>query len=206
MMLRESSIQGKMMLRMLLTLAFAAPLTLGLGGCKSVRFTGFSGNVQSDAPTANAAQGTETVRGDGPVGVAQAFSICTDCLLTNERGEAIHGAAKTVKGALESITVFGGNAQFKGWAADVGAGGSVKAVLIFADDRLVHMGPANDERYDVAQTLGDGTGVHSGFSVVLLKALFDKGDGKGDAAIRLFALTQAGVAAELPFKAGKQSV
>ena len=192
-----------MMLRILLILAFVAPLTLGLGGCKSVRFTGFSGNVQSDAPTANAAQGTETVRGDGPVGVAQAFSICTDCLLTNERGEAIHSAAKTVKGALESITVFGGNAQFKGWAADVGAGGSVKAVLIFADDKLVHMGPANEERYDVAQTLGDGAGVHSGFSVVLPKTLFDKGDGKGDAAIRLFALTQAGAAAELPYQASK---
>ena len=32
------------------------------------------------------------------------------------------------------------------------------------------------------------------------KALFDNRGGKGDAAVRLFALTQAGAAAELPFK------
>ena len=73
-------------------------------------------------------------------------------------------------------------------------------MLIFADNKLVHMGPAEEERYDVAQALGDGAGIRSGFSVVLPKALFVNGGGKGDAAIRLFALTQAGAAAELPFK------
>jgi hypothetical protein len=135
--------------------------------------------------------------------MSQAYSLCTDCLLTNDRGVAIHGAPDAVQGMLESITVFGDKAQFKGWAVDVGAGGPVKAVLIFADDKLAHMGPAEEERYDVAQALGDGAGIRSGFSVVLPKALFDKGSGKGDAAIRLFALTQAGAAAELPFKQSK---
>ena len=72
----------------------------------------------------------------------QAFSLCTDCLLTNGRGEAIHGAPEAVRGALESVTVFGDKVQFKGWAVDIGAGRPVKAVLIFADDKLVHMGPA----------------------------------------------------------------
>ena len=52
----------------------------------------------------------------------------------------------------------------------------------------------------VAQALGDGAGIRSGFSVVLPKALFDNRGGKSDAAVRLFALTQAGAAAELPFK------
>jgi len=56
------------------------------------------------------------------------------------------------------------------------------------------------DHYDVAQALGDGAGIRSGFTVVLPKALFVNGGGKGDAAIRLFALTQAGAAAELPFE------
>ena len=86
------------------------------------------------------------------------------------------------------------------WAADIGASGPVNTVLIFANDNLVHIGSAEEERYDVAQALGDGAGIRSGFSVVLPKALFVNGGGKGDAAIRLFALTQAGAAAELPFK------
>ena len=101
---------------------------------------------------------------------------------------------------MESVTVFGDKVQFKGWAADIGANGPVKAVLIFTDDNLVHIGPAEEESYDVAQALGDGAGIRSGFSVVLPKALFDNRVGKSDAAVRLFALTQAGAAAELPFK------
>ena len=39
-----------------------------------------------------------------------------------------------------------------------------------------------------------------GFSVILPKPLFSRGHGKSDAAVRLFALTQSGMAAELPFK------
>ena len=78
-------------------------------------------------------------------------NLCTDCLLTNDRGEAIHSAPEAVKGALESVTVFGDKVQFKGWAADIGVGGPFKVVLIFADDKLVHMGTAEEERYDVAQ-------------------------------------------------------
>ena len=52
----------------------------------------------------------------------------------------------------------------------------------------------------MAQALSDGAGIRSGFSVVLPKALFDKGGGKGDPAIRLFPLIQAGAAVELPSK------
>ena len=187
-------------MRGLLTLALVATLTLGLDACKSLRFSKSSHGEQAATAPAEATESERKAKGDDTAGLVQAFSLCTDCLLTNDRGEAIHGAPEAVRGALESVTVFDDKAQFKGWAAYIGAGGPVKAVLIFADNKLVHMGPAEEERYDVAQALGDGAGIRSGFSVVLPKALFVNGGGKGDAAIRLFALTQAGAAAELPFE------
>ena len=196
----ESDMQGEKIARGLLTLALVATLTLGMDACKSLRFSESSRGEQAATAPAEATESERKAKGDDTAGLVQAYSLCTDCLLTNDRGEAIHSAPNAVKGALESVTVFGDKAQFKGWAADIGAGGPVKAVLIFADNKLVHMGPAEEERYDVAQALGDGAGIRSGFSVVLPKALFDEGGGKGDAAIRLFALTQAGAAAELPFK------
>ena len=196
----ESDMQWKKIVRGLLTLALVATLTLGLDACKSLRFSKSSHGEQAATAPAEATESERTAKGDDTAGLVQAYSLCTDCLLTNDRGEAIHGAPEAVRGALESVTVFDDKAQFKGWAADIGAGGPVKAVLIFADNKLVHMGPAEEERYDVAQALGDGAGIRSGFSVVLPKALFVNGGGKGDAAIRLFALTQAGAAAELPFE------
>jgi len=196
----ESNMQWEKIVRGLLTLALVATLTLGLDACKSLRFSKSSHGEQAATAPAEATESERTAKGDDTAGLVQAYSLCTDCLLTNDRGEAIHGAPEAVRGALESVTVFDDKAQFKGWAADIGAGGPVKAVLIFADNKLVHMGPAEEERYDVAQALGDGAGIRSGFSVVLPKALFVNGGGKGDAAIRLFALTQAGAAAELPFK------
>ena len=100
----------------------------------------------------------------------------------------------------KAVTVFGDKVQFKGWAADIGASGPVNTVLIFANDNLVHIGSAEEERYDVAHALGDGAGIRPGFFVVLPKSLFDNRGGKSAAAVRLFALTQAGAAAELPFK------
>ena len=192
--------QRKNIVRGLLTLALVATLTLGLDACKSLKFSKSFRVEQAATAPAEATESERKAKGDDTAGLVQAYSLCTDCLLTNDRGEAIHGAPEAVRGALESVTVFGDKAQFKGWAVDIGAGRPIKAVLIFADDKLVHMGPAEKERYDVAQALGDGAGIRSGFSVVLPKALFVNGGGKGDAAIRLFALTQADAAAELPFK------
>ena len=203
---KYSGMPGKRILRVLLTVAFVASLGFGLEGCKKLRFTKSSSSEQTNAESAETTAKAETTNstqkaaGEGDIVVLQAFDLCTDCLLTNVRGQAIHRAPDTVQGALEGVTVFGDKAQFKGWAADTSAGGEIQAVLIFADDKLVHMGPLTEERYDVAQTLGDDAGVHSGFSVVLPKSLFDRGDGKGDAAVRLFALTPSGTAAELPFK------
>lgn len=190
----------KRILPAVLTVAFIASLTVGLGGCKSLKFVKSLRSEQATTETAETPKKAETTHADGEIVALQAFDLCTDCLLTSVRGQAIHRAPDSVKGALESITVFGDQVQFKGWAADTGAAGQILTVLIFADDKLTHMGPLTEERFDVAQALGTVSGVHSGFSVILPKALFSRGHGKSDAAVRLFALTQSGMAAELPFK------
>ena len=191
----ESYMQGKKIVRGLLTLALVATLRLGLDACKRLKFSKSSRGEQAATAPAEATENSRKAKGDNTAGLVQAFRLCTDCLLTNDHGEPIHSAPGAIKGALESITVFGDKVRFKGWAADIGAGGPIKAVAIFAYNRLVHMGPAEEGRYDVAQAIGDGAAIRSSFPIFLPKALFDKRRGKGDAAVRLFALTQAGAAA-----------
>lgn len=190
---------GIKLTRVWLALGLVAALTVGLGGCKALKFSKSSKGEQAVARSGAPKTGSK-VAGYGPGGLKQSYSLCTGCVLITDRGAAVQADPKEVKGMLESITVFGDKVQFKGWAADVGTSQPVKAVLIFADGKLAHMGSAIEERYDVAQALGDGGVLRSGFSVVLPKALFVKKEGKGDAAIRVFALTQSGKAAELPFK------
>ena len=196
----------KRVLPAILTVAFIAFLAVGLEGCKTFQFVKSLRSDQATTETTETPEKVETTRSaemanaDGEIVALQAFNLCTDCLLTSVRGQAVHRAPDSVKGALESIIVFGDKVQFKGWAADTGTTGQTLTVLIFADDKLTHMGPLTEERFDVAQALGTVSGVHSGFSVILPKALFSRGDGKNDAALRLFAITQSGMAAELPFK------
>ena len=53
--------------------------------------------------------------------------------------------------------------------------------------------------------ISESAGMRPGFPINSPKALFDEGGGKGDTALRLFALNKAGAAAELTFKQTKSS-
>lgn len=134
-----------------------------------------------------------------PRGLNQAYEICSSCLLLPKGQNAIRADVNNIRGQLESIHVMGDKVQFNGWAADTGTSRPVEKILIFANDRLVHEGVALGERLDVAQALGDGGTIRSGFSVVLDKALFTGLNGK-DASISVYALGMNNTGAKLPFK------
>ena len=106
-----------------------------------------------------------------------AYQICTGCSLIDKDGKAIHGAGDSVRGTVERFIVLEDKAQFVGWAVDVAAGKSVKAILIFSGDELVHSGVSEDVRYDVARELKLGGLARFGFSIVVPKNLFVSRDG-----------------------------
>ena len=163
-----------------------------LSGCTQEMKRLLSKNFSSPTPVVEKGKDTRTPT------KRPAYQICTACLLIDKDGKAIHGAGDSVRGALEKIIVLEDKAQFVGWAADVEIGKSVKVILIFADDELVHSGVAEDRRYDVAMELKQGGLARFGFSIVLPKNLFVSGDGK-QRVIRVFAVSASDTATELPF-------
>ncbi len=196
---------------MTVKLTFAAMLIIPIMGCNGLKLdikpntdaapvvstTDVAKKTGASAKSSNVSKPKKLPNKSGSIDY---YSLCLDCLLIDSNGIAVHAQNKNIKGALESISVFDDSAQFKGWATDTGVSGPVERIMIFSDFKLVYQGHALEERYDIAQQLGDGGTVRSGFNVILPKSLFAGANNDGKAAVRLYAVAHDGSAAEIVYK------
>jgi hypothetical protein len=151
-------------------------------------------NTPDEDEAAQTAAVQEPVRPAAPA--RPVFQICDGCVLVDQDGRALFDAANSVQGVLENIIVSGEMVQFIGWAADVQYDRSVKGILIFADNVLVHSAAAVDQRYDVSRDLKLGGLARFGFSAVLPKTMFVGPNGK-ERKIRVFAVSEVYTVKEL---------
>ena len=114
--------------------------------------------------------------------------ICSD-------GAIIPVVPEAVLGYVDDVTPAEGQATILGWAADVTRSEVAERILIFADGQLIHAGPTNSERPDVAQVF-NAVGIQSsGF-----RFTFPVPRPAGAAEdLRIFALSHRNVASELPY-------
>ena len=114
--------------------------------------------------------------------------ICSD-------GTVIPVVPETVLGYVDDVTLAEGQTTILGWAADITRAEVAKRILIFADGRLIHDGPTNTERLDVAQVYNAVGIQQSGFAFTFPAPPL----AFSDEDLRVFALSHRDVASELPY-------
>jgi hypothetical protein len=113
-------------------------------------------------------------------------------------GRSFRVARRAVQGCLDVVQEEGGCVQFAGWAADVAASRIPAAVAVVADGRVLHVGPVNVPRPDVAAGLAKPALREAGFNFVFPRERVRGGAG---GRFRFFALGANGLASELSYPA-----
>ena len=108
-------------------------------------------------------------------------------------GIVIPVVPETVLGYIDRVDLLEGQTTIFGWAANITHSEVAKRILIFADGKLIHDGPTNTERPDVAQVYND-TGIQrAGFRYTFPTTMLTPADGN----LRVFAISRQDVASEL---------
>jgi hypothetical protein len=105
-----------------------------------------------------------------------------------------------MQGFLDAAEIRGGNVSLHGWAADTNDVQPPIAIIIFVNWEFIYSGSMNTKRDDVAEIYGEQL-LMSGFSYVLPVDLFVK---ETDMEVRIFSLSEKGVASELLYPQGYQ--
>ena len=114
--------------------------------------------------------------------------ICSD-------GTVIPVVPEAVLGYVGDVTLVEGQTTILGWAADITHAEVAKRILIFVDGKLIHDGPTNTERPDVAQVYNavgmQPAGFHFTFPTPIPATAAED--------LRVFAISHQDVASELRY-------
>lgn len=116
--------------------------------------------------------------------------------IVTEGGESIPVTEDAVQGWLDRVRTFGGVVEMSGWAGDPKRHKPAERIVVFRNGQWLRSGRPDVQRDDVAQAHQDPSLAASGFSIQLSDSKLDIGFGTE---IRLFAISDAGVASELGY-------
>jgi hypothetical protein len=111
-------------------------------------------------------------------------------------GQPLHIIPRCLAGCVDQVRMTDGCLEVAGWAVDVKNRELPAAILVFANGKLLHAGPPNTARADVAKSTGLEGLERSGFTFSLPLVWFQ---GRDDAEVRLFAVSRRGPACELSY-------
>lgn len=136
---------------------------------------------------------TQTIVGI-PKWRSAAYALNADGTISSSEGEQFRIDATAFSGAIDSTGVDDDSFVMRGWAANPTASILPEALVIFVDGEFFHAGPCNRDRPDVVAHFNNpilrGSGFHYTFPARRLKGI-DR------TAVRLFALSHDGLAAEI---------
>ena len=121
-----------------------------------------------------------------------------ETIITSD-GKSIPVISGALHGFLDSAGVSNDRVKFSGWAADVKNSELPEAIVIFVNEKFVYSGRTRIERPDVVKAYGDATLRRSGFTYALLLEDFK---GINNPEVRVFAVSQKGIASELHYPQG----
>lgn len=123
------------------------------------------------------------------------YRLIGDSVVTND-GQTLPIRKRSIIGYLDRFHADESCVTFLGWAAEVKAQRPADRILLFADGSLIHEGPLNRNRPDVAKSLGDESYAISGFNYCIPR---ERLRGLENSQLRLFALSKNQVVSELNY-------
>ena len=118
-----------------------------------------------------------------------------ETIITSE-GKSIPVIPGALVGFVDRAGISNDRVKFSGWAADIKNSELPEAIVIFVNEKFVHSGRTCTGRPDVVKAHGDATLQRSGFAYALLLEDFK---GINNPEVRVFAVSQKGIASELHY-------
>jgi hypothetical protein len=122
------------------------------------------------------------------------YRFDSSSLITSSDGVSFEVNQKKMTGSLDSMEMNDDYFTVTGWAADLQDSVIPDAIVIFVDDMFFYAGRSNSDRYDVIDVHKDQKLLHSGFRYRFPVKMFKN---LSDSKVRVFALSNRGVASEL---------
>jgi hypothetical protein len=120
-------------------------------------------------------------------------------IITTSNGASIPVISGALHGFLDRAGLSNDRVKFSGWAADVKNSELPEAIVIFVNEKFVYSGRTCTERPDVVKAYSDASLQRSGFAYALLLEDFK---GINNPEVRVFAVSQKGIASELHYPQG----
>lgn len=122
-------------------------------------------------------------------------------VIISSNGESIPINNNTLRGSIDSADVGNDCVVFSGWAADVKNAQPAKAIVIFRNGKSLFSGTTRQHRLDIRKAFQNPALDRTGFKFVCPLSLFGN---SRNPKVRIFALSEDGLASELNFFKGRK--
>jgi hypothetical protein len=122
------------------------------------------------------------------------YSLVSSELILSSEGESFEVVPDALSGSVDNARVENRNLILLGWAADIKNSEAPHAVLVFINGEFLKAGKCNMDRPDVVNAFKNQKLLHTGFRYALPVKKIKDAD---DAEIRIFAVSERGVASEI---------